>query len=81
MYNGDQMSRSMVGRRGQYKWVQPQNKKRGKSGESRPTFEKRTQQGGPVRARKSRENHFSPYIEEQARSSSKNTGRSSQQQN
>ncbi|GFT01950.1 uncharacterized protein TNCV_3056931 [Trichonephila clavipes] len=50
--------------------------------ESRPTNEKRTQQGGPVRVRESREHQYSPYIEEQARSSSRNTrNRSSQQQN
>ncbi|GFY09813.1 hypothetical protein TNCV_3697751 [Trichonephila clavipes] len=42
----------------------------------------RTQQGGSVRARKSREHYYSPHFEEQARSSSKNTrSRSSQQQN
>ncbi|GFV74343.1 uncharacterized protein TNCV_5127861 [Trichonephila clavipes] len=42
----------------------------------------RTQQGEPVRARKSREHHYSPYIEEQTRASSKNTrSRSIQQQN
>ncbi|GFX92478.1 uncharacterized protein TNCV_1707541 [Trichonephila clavipes] len=56
--------------------------RRGVKVESRPTNEMRTQQGGPARARKSREHHCSPYIEEQARSSSKNTrSRSSQQQN
>ncbi|GFS53496.1 hypothetical protein TNCV_4935541 [Trichonephila clavipes] len=49
---------------------------------SRLTNEMSTQQGGPVRARKSREHHYSPYIEKQARSSSKKTrSRSSQQQN
>ncbi|GFX96771.1 hypothetical protein TNCV_1648061 [Trichonephila clavipes] len=51
-----------------------------KWGESLPTNEIRTQQEGPVQARKSREHHYSPYIEQQARPSSKNT-RSSQQQN
>ncbi|GFW68237.1 uncharacterized protein TNCV_1881171 [Trichonephila clavipes] len=56
--------------------------RRGAKLESRPTNEMRTQQGGPVRARRSREHHYSPYIKEQARSSSKNTrSRSSQQQN
>ncbi|GFW26079.1 uncharacterized protein TNCV_3308501 [Trichonephila clavipes] len=56
--------------------------RRGAKVESRPTNETRTQQGGPVRARKSREHHYSPYIEEQARSSSKNTrSRSSPQHN
>ncbi|GFV93344.1 transposable element Tcb2 transposase [Trichonephila clavipes] len=50
-------------------------------GESRPTIEMRTQQGGPVRAWKSRENHYSPYIEEQASSRSKNIRRRNQQQN
>ncbi|GFV77775.1 uncharacterized protein TNCV_1575231 [Trichonephila clavipes] len=49
--------------------------------ESRPTNEK-TQQGGPVQARRSRERHYSSYNEEQVRSSSRNTrSRSSQQQN
>ncbi|GFY22311.1 uncharacterized protein TNCV_3299521 [Trichonephila clavipes] len=56
--------------------------RRGAKVESRSTIEMRTQQGGPVRARESQENHYSPYIEEQARPSSKNTRRrSSQQQN
>ncbi|GFT32580.1 hypothetical protein TNCV_3145341 [Trichonephila clavipes] len=36
--------------------------------ESRPTDVMRTQQGESVRARKSGENHYSPYIEEQERS-------------
>ncbi|GFW87150.1 uncharacterized protein TNCV_5125041 [Trichonephila clavipes] len=50
--------------------------------ESRPTIEMKTQQGGPVRARKILEKHYSPYIEEQARSGNKNTRRrGSQQQN
>ncbi|GFV42335.1 uncharacterized protein TNCV_3170031, partial [Trichonephila clavipes] len=44
-------------------------------------IEMKTQQGGPVRARKSRERHYSHYIEQQVRSSSKNTRRSSQPQN
>ncbi|GFS39637.1 uncharacterized protein TNIN_27131 [Trichonephila inaurata madagascariensis] len=44
----------------------------------RPTNEKRAQQGGLFRARRSREHQ---YIEEQARSSSRNTrSRSGQQQ-
>ncbi|GFT97509.1 hypothetical protein TNCV_386801 [Trichonephila clavipes] len=43
--------------------------RKGAKVESQPTIEMRTQQGGPVRSRKSRENHHSPYIEEQARSS------------
>ncbi|GFW56989.1 uncharacterized protein TNCV_3472731 [Trichonephila clavipes] len=53
--------------------------RRGTEVESRPTIEMKTQQKGPVRARKSREHHYSPYIKEQARSSSKNTRRSSLQ--
>ncbi|GFT16775.1 uncharacterized protein TNCV_1333861 [Trichonephila clavipes] len=57
-------------------------RKRGAKVESRPTNEMRTQQEEPVRARKSQEHQYSPYIEEQARSSSKNTrSKSSQQQN
>ncbi|GFU74471.1 uncharacterized protein TNCV_1521231 [Trichonephila clavipes] len=54
---------------------------RGPKVDSRPTIEMRTQQRGPVRAKKSRENLYSPYIKEQARPSRKNTKRSSQQQN
>ncbi|GFW18554.1 HTH_Tnp_Tc3_2 domain-containing protein [Trichonephila clavipes] len=51
-----------------------------KGRESRPAIEMRTQRGVSVRARKSREQHYSPYIvEEQGRSSSKNTRGSSQQ--
>ncbi|GFU97132.1 uncharacterized protein TNCV_4642251 [Trichonephila clavipes] len=54
--------------------------RRGAKVEFRPTNEKRTQQRGPVRAR-SREHQYSPYIEEKARSSSRNTRiRSGQQQ-
>ncbi|GFV73062.1 uncharacterized protein TNCV_3398391 [Trichonephila clavipes] len=56
--------------------------RRGENVQSRPANEKRTQQGGPFRARRSRKYHYSPYIEEQERSSSRNSGsRSSQQQN
>ncbi|GFX80542.1 uncharacterized protein TNCV_3929501 [Trichonephila clavipes] len=56
--------------------------RKGTKVESRPTIERKTQQGGPVRARKTREKHYSPCIEEQARSGSKNTKRrGSQQQN
>ncbi|GFX63483.1 uncharacterized protein TNCV_104911 [Trichonephila clavipes] len=56
--------------------------RKGTKVESRPTIEMKTQQGGPARARSSREKHYSPYIEEQARSGSKNTKRrGSQQQN
>ncbi|GFY36806.1 uncharacterized protein TNCV_2567681 [Trichonephila clavipes] len=36
----------------------------GKREESRPTIERKTQQGGPVRSRKDRERNDSPYIEE-----------------
>ncbi|GFX92729.1 uncharacterized protein TNCV_3180331 [Trichonephila clavipes] len=50
--------------------------------ESQTTNEKKTQQRGPVRVRRSQEQQYNPYIEEQARSSSRNTrSRSSQQQN
>ncbi|GFX06336.1 uncharacterized protein TNCV_505551 [Trichonephila clavipes] len=50
--------------------------------ESRPANEKRTQQGGLVRSRRSREKQqYSPYAEEQRRSSSRNTrSRRGQQQ-
>ncbi|GFS72111.1 uncharacterized protein TNCV_3903971 [Trichonephila clavipes] len=47
--------------------------RRGAKVESRPTNEKKTQQGGPVRARGSREHQYSPYIEEQARSAGRKT--------
>ncbi|GFU00691.1 uncharacterized protein TNCV_4818551 [Trichonephila clavipes] len=53
--------------------------RKGTKAESRRTIE--PQQEGPVRVRNSREKHYSPYIEEQARSGSKNTRRGSQQQN
>ncbi|GFU25409.1 hypothetical protein TNCV_1488661 [Trichonephila clavipes] len=56
--------------------------RRGTKVESLPTNEKRIQQGGPVRVRRSRDHQYRPYIEEQAKSSSRNTSsRSSQQQN
>ncbi|GFT65141.1 uncharacterized protein TNCV_698351 [Trichonephila clavipes] len=55
--------------------------RRGAKVKSRPTNEKRTQQGEPVRARRSQEHQYSPYIEEQARSSSRNTRSRSSQQN
>ncbi|GFS73305.1 uncharacterized protein TNCV_4711861 [Trichonephila clavipes] len=56
--------------------------RRGSKVESRPANEKRTQQGGPVRSRGSREKqHYRLYAEEQRRSSSRNTrSRSGQQQ-
>ncbi|GFX47391.1 uncharacterized protein TNCV_4691961 [Trichonephila clavipes] len=40
--------------------------------ESRPTIERKKQQGGPVRSRKGRGRNDSPYIEERIRSSNKN---------
>ncbi|GFV83615.1 uncharacterized protein TNCV_3611911 [Trichonephila clavipes] len=55
--------------------------KKGAKVESRPTIEMKTQQGGLFRARNCREKYYRPYIEEQARSGSKNTRRGSQQQN
>ncbi|GFY31545.1 uncharacterized protein TNCV_4693891 [Trichonephila clavipes] len=36
----------------------------GREVESRPVMEMKTQQGGPVRTRKSRGRNYSPYIEE-----------------
>ncbi|GFX08873.1 uncharacterized protein TNCV_761611 [Trichonephila clavipes] len=56
--------------------------RRGAKVESRPANEKRTQQGGPVRSRGSREKQlYRPYTEEQRSSSSRNTrSRSGQQQ-
>ncbi|GFX41460.1 uncharacterized protein TNCV_3490001 [Trichonephila clavipes] len=52
----------------------------GKREESRPTIERKAQQGGPVRSRKGRERNNSPYIEEQTRSSKKNARRGGDQQ-
>ncbi|GFV53126.1 hypothetical protein TNCV_4129401 [Trichonephila clavipes] len=55
--------------------------KRGAKVESRLAIEKRTQQGGPVRSRGSREKQqYRPYAEEQRRSSSRNTRSRSGQQ-
>ncbi|GFX80584.1 retrovirus-related Pol polyprotein from transposon 412 [Trichonephila clavipes] len=51
----------------------------GKREESRPTIERKTQQGGPVRSRKSGERNDSPYIEERTRSSNKNARRGGDQ--
>ncbi|GFX89388.1 uncharacterized protein TNCV_2202301 [Trichonephila clavipes] len=48
--------------------------------ESRPTIERKAQQGGPVRSRKGRERNDSPYIEERTRSSNKNARRGGDQQ-
>ncbi|GFU37959.1 uncharacterized protein TNCV_5043381 [Trichonephila clavipes] len=39
----------------------------GKREESRPTIERKAQQGGPVRSKKGRERNDSPYIEERTR--------------
>ncbi|GFU32753.1 uncharacterized protein TNCV_1294741 [Trichonephila clavipes] len=55
----------------------PRNRKRV---ESRPTLERKTQQGGPVRSRKGRGRNDSPYIEERTRSSNKNARRGGDQQ-
>ncbi|GFY16184.1 uncharacterized protein TNCV_2348291 [Trichonephila clavipes] len=52
----------------------------GKTEESRPTIERKAQQGGPVRSRKGRERNNSPYIEERTRSSNKNARRGGDQQ-
>ncbi|GFW54372.1 retrovirus-related Pol polyprotein from transposon opus [Trichonephila clavipes] len=53
----------------------------GRREESRPTIERKTQQGGgPVRSRKGRERKDSPYIEERTRSSHKNATQESDQQ-
>ncbi|GFX08537.1 retrovirus-related Pol polyprotein from transposon 17.6 [Trichonephila clavipes] len=48
--------------------------------ESRPTIERKTQQGRPIRSRKGRERNDSPYIEERTRSSNKNAKRGGDQQ-
>ncbi|GFU26388.1 hypothetical protein TNCV_2507061 [Trichonephila clavipes] len=47
----------------------------GKREESRPTIERKTQQGGPSRSRKGRERNDSPYIEERTILSNKNARR------
>ncbi|GFT05152.1 uncharacterized protein TNCV_531891 [Trichonephila clavipes] len=52
----------------------------GKIEESRPTIERKTQQGGPVRSGKVRERNDSPHIEERTRSSNKNARRGGDQQ-
>ncbi|GFT70287.1 uncharacterized protein TNCV_3457261 [Trichonephila clavipes] len=91
-YNGDQMSRSMVGRKGQIKRDRTEETvltttsgynlkpRSGKRVESRPTMEMRTQLGGPVRAGKSKGRNYNPYIEEQTRPGNKNTRRRGNQQ-
>ncbi|GFX29070.1 hypothetical protein TNCV_2072211 [Trichonephila clavipes] len=45
----------------------------GKEVESRPTMERKKQQGGPVRSRKGRGRNDNPYIEERTRSSNRNS--------
>ncbi|GFS97940.1 uncharacterized protein TNCV_2018781 [Trichonephila clavipes] len=57
--------------------LRPRN---GKRVESRPTIERKTQQGGPVRSRKGSGRNDSPYIEERTRSSNKNARRGGDQQ-
>ncbi|GFX33975.1 uncharacterized protein TNCV_911771 [Trichonephila clavipes] len=52
----------------------------GRRVESRPTMEMKTQQGGPVRARRIKGRNYNPYIEEQTRSGNKNTIRRGNQQ-
>ncbi|GFU98466.1 uncharacterized protein TNCV_3652971 [Trichonephila clavipes] len=57
--------------------LRPRN---GKREEFRPTLERKTQQGGPVRSRKGRGRNDSPYIEERTRSSNKKARRGGDQQ-
>ncbi|GFY05096.1 retrovirus-related Pol polyprotein from transposon 297 [Trichonephila clavipes] len=52
----------------------------GKREKSRPTIERKAQQGSLVRSRKGRERNGSPYIEERTRSSNKNARRGGDQQ-
>ncbi|GFX69710.1 uncharacterized protein TNCV_1770781 [Trichonephila clavipes] len=66
-YNGDEMSRNMV-------------KRKGLEVESRPAMERKTQQGGPVRSRKGRGRNDNLYIEERTRSSNRNARRGGDQQ-
>ncbi|GFS69784.1 uncharacterized protein TNCV_3006651 [Trichonephila clavipes] len=72
-YKRDQMTSKMVKRKCQ----KPRNEKRE---ESRPTIERKTQQGGPSRSRKGRERNDNPYIEERTKSSDKNARRGGDQQ-
>ncbi|GFX23643.1 uncharacterized protein TNCV_3595851 [Trichonephila clavipes] len=58
----------------------PKYRKKNRREESRPTIERKAQQGGPVRSRKGRERNDSPYIEERTRSSNKNARRGGDQQ-
>ncbi|GFW85089.1 uncharacterized protein TNCV_3248291 [Trichonephila clavipes] len=54
---------------------------RGRRGvESRPAMEMKTQQGGPVRARKSKGRNYNPYIEERTRSDNRSARRRGDQQ-
>ncbi|GFU15500.1 uncharacterized protein TNCV_4126471 [Trichonephila clavipes] len=52
----------------------------GKKVESQSTIERKTQQGGPVRSRRSRGRNDSPYMEERTRSNNKNARRGGDQQ-
>ncbi|PRD29114.1 UNVERIFIED_CONTAM: hypothetical protein NCL1_30375 [Trichonephila clavipes] len=52
----------------------------GKGVESRPAMEMKTQQGGPVRARKSKGRNYNPYIEKRTRSDNRNARRRGDQQ-
>ncbi|GFW24093.1 uncharacterized protein TNCV_4951371 [Trichonephila clavipes] len=52
----------------------------GKREESRPTIQRKAQQGGPVRSRKGREGNDSPYIEERTRPNNNNARRGGDQQ-
>ncbi|GFY02634.1 hypothetical protein TNCV_3505141 [Trichonephila clavipes] len=72
-YYGDQVSRDMVGRKGRIKKHRTQDKvavsenrynlrpRCGREVEFRPALEMKTQQGGPVRSRKSRGRNDNPY--------------------
>ncbi|GFT26418.1 uncharacterized protein TNCV_3602971 [Trichonephila clavipes] len=51
----------------------------GEKVESRSTIERKTQQEGPVRSRKSRGRNHNPYIEKRTRSNNKNARRGDQQ--
>ncbi|GFU49561.1 uncharacterized protein TNCV_1590981 [Trichonephila clavipes] len=52
----------------------------GREVESRPAMEMKTQQGGPVRSRKSKGRNDNPYIEERTRSGNRNARRRGDQQ-
>ncbi|GFW83233.1 retrovirus-related Pol polyprotein from transposon 297 [Trichonephila clavipes] len=84
-YNGDQMTREMVKRKGE-KSIPSSWSEKGrmikKSKNERLGYKRsnESRSGGPVRSRKGTERNDSPYIEERTRSSNKNDRRGGDQQ-